>query len=67
MDAAEPMISPFFPPCILLLFQNLAPTLLTMQHDFSSSDITSGNIKDFMQLPLELQKPPLFPTHAVLL
>ena len=42
----------FFIPHILLLFQNLAPTLPTMQ----SHHITGCNLSDHRQLPLEPQK-----------
>ena len=37
-----------------LPFQNLGPTLPTMQQQLN--DITGGNLPDYMQLPLEPQK-----------
>lgn len=51
INTAETEILPFFIPHILLPFQNLVPTLSTMQ-----LDVTEGNLSDYMQFPLEPQK-----------
>ena len=54
IDTAEPEIAPFFIQCIVPPFQNLVATLPTMP--CGPSDITGGNLSDYMQLPLEPQK-----------
>ena len=43
-----------FIPCILFRFQNLASTLPTVQLSIVS-DITGGDLSDYMQHPLEPQ------------
>lgn len=58
MDAAEPDISSYFIPHILLACQNLEPTLTTMQLDYRqfSWGLTWGHLSDYTQLALEPQR-----------